>query len=238
VGWSTSQLADLAGTTVRAVRHYHEVGLLAEPERRANGYKSYGVPHLVRVLRIKRLTGLGLSLARIAELGDEDEHPGDALRRLDAELAASIERLQRARAEVAVILREETATDLPSDVAAAIAEAGLSPRERSLAVVMAQLVSPEAMAAYAGALGDYAKDPVVVEFEALPVDADVETRQRLAEGLLALPFVREVRAAFPEAAGLFTGAPRGEEYALRTAAKVVGELYNAAQIDVLVRMND
>ncbi len=72
VGWSTNQLADLAGTTLRTIRHYHEVGLLAEPERQANGYKSYGVPHLVRVLRIKRLTGLGLSLTEIADLGDED----------------------------------------------------------------------------------------------------------------------------------------------------------------------
>ncbi|MEQ3553652.1 WhiB family transcriptional regulator [Pseudonocardia nematodicida] len=39
VAWSTRQLAELAGTTVRAVRHYHEVGLLDEPARRANGYK-------------------------------------------------------------------------------------------------------------------------------------------------------------------------------------------------------
>ncbi|MFD2466244.1 MerR family transcriptional regulator [Amycolatopsis silviterrae] len=44
------------------MRHYHEVGLLAEPERLANGYKQYGVVHLVRLLRIKRLVGLGFSL--------------------------------------------------------------------------------------------------------------------------------------------------------------------------------
>jgi DNA-binding transcriptional MerR regulator len=85
VFWSTSRLADLAGTTLRTVRHHHEVGLLAEPERRANGYKRYGVAHLERVPRIKRLTGLGLSLEQIADLGDEDEHPRAALRQLDAE---------------------------------------------------------------------------------------------------------------------------------------------------------
>lgn len=27
----------LTGTTIRAVRHYHQIGLLDEPERRANG---------------------------------------------------------------------------------------------------------------------------------------------------------------------------------------------------------
>src|SRR5204863_5377681 len=39
MAWSTREIAELAGTSLRAVRHYHEVGLLAEPERRANGYK-------------------------------------------------------------------------------------------------------------------------------------------------------------------------------------------------------
>ena len=78
--WSTRQLADLAGTTVKAVRHYHTVGLLEEPDRAANGYKQYGVRHLVRVLRIKRLADLGLPLAQIADLGDADERPEDALR--------------------------------------------------------------------------------------------------------------------------------------------------------------
>jgi DNA-binding transcriptional MerR regulator len=47
VAWSTRELAELAGTTVNTVRHYHRIGLLDEPERRNNGYKEYGVPHLV-----------------------------------------------------------------------------------------------------------------------------------------------------------------------------------------------
>ncbi len=238
MGWSTSQLADLAGTTLRTVRHYHEVGLLVEPERRVNGYKSYGVPHLVRVLRIKRLTDLGLSLAQIADLGDADEHPGEALRELDAELAATIERLQGVRAELALILRQETPTDLPFDVAAMIADADLSPLDRSMAVVLAQLVAPEALSAYAGALRGHSKTPVEVEFDTLPADADVETRQRLAEGMRALTVVQEVRALFPGSTGVYAGAPRGAEFAMREMGKVVAELYNEAQIDVLIRMND
>ncbi|MET1074576.1 MAG: MerR family transcriptional regulator [Umezawaea sp.] len=238
MGWSTSQLAELAGTTLRTIRHYHKVGLLAEPERRANGYKSYGVPHLVRVLRIKRLTGLGLPLARIADLGDADEHPGEALRGLDAELAATIERLQAVRAELALVLREEAPTDLPSEIAASIAGADLSPRDRAVTVVLARLIAPEALASYAGVLEGYSKDPVEVEFDALPADADEETRRRLADAMRALPFVREMRAAFPESTGVYTGAPRGERFALRAMAEAVAEVYNAAQIDVLIRMND
>ncbi|MDX8146013.1 MerR family transcriptional regulator [Lentzea sp. BCCO 10_0061] len=237
MGWSTSQLADLAGTTVRTIRHYHEVGLLAEPERRANGYKSYGVPHLVRVMRIKRLTDLGLSLTQIANLGDEDEHPGQALRELDAELAATIERLQRIRVDLALILRQEAPTDLPPDVAALIAEANLSPQDRSFTVVLAQLLSPATLARYAGTLKDYSKDPAVVEFDTLPEDADEQTRQNLAERMRAMPYMAEIRAAFPDAAGLYSDAPRGVEHAKRTVIKVLVELYNKAQLDVLVRMN-
>jgi DNA-binding transcriptional MerR regulator len=238
VGWSTSQLADLAGTTLRTIRHYHEVGLLAEPERRANGYKRYGVPHLLRVLRIKRLTGLGLSLTQIADLGDADEHPGEALRELDAELATTIERLQRVRAEIALILRQETPTDLPPDIAAQITQADLSPQDRSFAVVLAQLITPEAMSAYAGTLEGYSRDPVVVEFENLPVDADEETRQHLAERLRVLPYTQEMRALFPDPTSMYADAPRGEEFVMKTMGKVVVELYNKAQIDVLIRMND
>lgn len=74
MAWSTREVADLAGASVRAVRHYHEIGLLKEPERGANGYKHYGTSHLLRVLRIKRLTTLGFSLPQIAAMGEADEH--------------------------------------------------------------------------------------------------------------------------------------------------------------------
>ncbi len=77
------------------------------------------------------------------------EHPGEALRRLDAELAATIERLQRTRAELALILREETPTDLPPDIAATIEAADLSAQDRTFTVVLAQLLAPEALSKYA-----------------------------------------------------------------------------------------
>ena len=54
MAWSTSRLAELAGTTLNTVRHYHRRGLLDEPPRAGNGYKQYGVEHLVRLLQIRR----------------------------------------------------------------------------------------------------------------------------------------------------------------------------------------
>ena len=88
------ELATHAGTTVRAVRHYHAVGLLPEPERDRSGYRRYGAAALVRLLRVRRLRELGLSLDRIAALlaaPEPDLHR--ALDALDAELAAQAERI-------------------------------------------------------------------------------------------------------------------------------------------------
>ncbi|WP_199440837.1 MerR family transcriptional regulator [Umezawaea beigongshangensis] len=237
MGWSTRQLAELAGTTLRTIRHYHEVGLLAEPERRANGYKSYGVPHLVRVLHVKRLTGLGLSLAQVAELGDVDDHPREALRELDAELAATVEHLQGVRAELALVLDQEVLIALPPDVARVIADATPSTADRSFAVVLARLIAPEKLSAYAEALRGYEQDPVEAEFDDLPADADERTRQHLADRMRELPVVERLRGIFPDATSVLAGAPRGEALAGRTIGEVVAELYNTAQIDVLVRLN-
>jgi DNA-binding transcriptional MerR regulator len=45
------QLASYAGVTTRAVRHYHQIGLLPEPERDAFGYRSYDAAAVVRLIR-------------------------------------------------------------------------------------------------------------------------------------------------------------------------------------------
>ena len=37
----SNEVAKLAGVTVRTLRHYHQLGLLSEPPRRANGYRDY-----------------------------------------------------------------------------------------------------------------------------------------------------------------------------------------------------
>nr|WSZ99523.1 MerR family transcriptional regulator [Streptomyces sp. NBC_00857] len=237
VGWSTRQLAELAGTTLRAVRHYHDVGLLAEPERRANGYKSYGVAHLVRVLRITRLTGLGLSLKQITELGEADEHPEEALRALDIELAASIERLRGMRAEIAVILDRSAPTDLPPDLGRVVADADVPATDRSLAVVMSQVLGQSVLDAYAAMLRTTGPEAALTEFDCLPADADEYTRQDLAERMVLVPAVRKVRAEFPSVQELCADAPRGVDFAVHALGLAALDLYNPAQIDVLIRMN-
>ncbi|MFC5141037.1 MerR family transcriptional regulator [Actinomycetospora rhizophila] len=233
MGWSTRQLAELTGTTLRAVRHYHEVGLLEEPERRANGYKQYGVTHLVRVLRIKRLTDLGFSLAQIQDMGDADDHPEQALRTLDAELAETIERLQRARVELALILNQSTPTDLPPELGQVARTVELSEADRAFTVVMSRVLGTQSLQAYADMLREVPKHPSFTEFDDLPADADESTRQDLA-ARMAEPS-RALRASHP-VPDLGTDSPLGRKRAGETMGTAMRELYNRAQIDVLIRL--
>ena len=69
------QVARLAGTTSRTLRHYDSIGLLRPARTGANGYRLYGSAELIRLQRILLLRQLGLGLAQIADAlnarGDE-----------------------------------------------------------------------------------------------------------------------------------------------------------------------
>ncbi|GAB3758470.1 helix-turn-helix domain-containing protein [Microlunatus parietis] len=234
MAWSTRQLAELAGTTLKAVRHYHEVGLLEEPERAANGYKQYGVAHLVRLLRIRRLTDLGLSLPQIAAMGNADEHPEQALRLLDSELAATIERLQRIRAELALILRQSLPTDLPPELADVSAD--LTEADRALIVVYGRVLGPEGIEAMRRMLAGYQRTDAAVEFDELPADADEDTRRGVADRLF--PHYLELIMANPDIATLQANAPRGLGYVTKTVNDAMADVFNPAQLDVLERVGE
>lgn len=44
----SKDVARLSGVTVRALRHYHQMGILPEPPRRDNGYREYGAVDVAR----------------------------------------------------------------------------------------------------------------------------------------------------------------------------------------------
>src|SRR5262245_66164296 len=62
------QLAKYAGVTIKAVRHYHQRGLLEEPPRDSSGYRRYSAKHAIALVKIKTLADAGVPLARIKEL--------------------------------------------------------------------------------------------------------------------------------------------------------------------------
>lgn len=111
----SAELAGIAGVSVRTLRHYHALGLLAEPPRQPNGYRDYTAFDLAEVLRIKRLAALGFSLAEIGAMRQEgnQETEDEALARLDAELAQQIERLEEQRRTIAQLRTENLNPSLP-----------------------------------------------------------------------------------------------------------------------------
>ena len=97
-----SQLAAYAGVTVRAVRHYHQIGLLPEPERDHSGYRTYDAAAVVRLIRIHTLAEAGVPLARVQELLDANpEEFADGVQEIDKDLRADIRRLQGTRKRLA-----------------------------------------------------------------------------------------------------------------------------------------
>lgn len=66
--WSIQEIARLAGTTSRTLRHYDDVGLLRPSRIAHNGYRHYDEAALVRLQRILLLRELGLGLPQIAEV--------------------------------------------------------------------------------------------------------------------------------------------------------------------------
>lgn len=75
--WSIQEIARLAGTTSRTLRHYDDIGLLPPSRIAHNGYRHYDGQALVRLQRILLLRELGLGLPQIAEvLGPSTEGQG------------------------------------------------------------------------------------------------------------------------------------------------------------------
>jgi DNA-binding transcriptional MerR regulator len=96
------QLAAYAGVTTRTVRHYHQIGLLPEPERDHSGYRTYAASDVVRLIRIRTLAEAGVPLARVEELlaADEDGFAA-AVAQIDRRLRAEIRELQEHRRRIA-----------------------------------------------------------------------------------------------------------------------------------------
>lgn len=228
--WSTREIADLAGTTVNTVRHYHRVGLLELPERMSNGYKQYAVRHLVRLLQIRRLRDLGVPLDRIDAVGDEGGAAMDALHAVEADLGLSIERLQRARAEIRAIREGASTTDVPPGFERLARR--MSTSERALVLIYAQLYDEAAMTDVREMLADE-PEGASVEFDALVSDADEETRSRLAESY-GQTLARHLRD-YPWLSDPKAHLVKSPNATRDTFVESVSAMFNPAQLDVMGR---
>ena len=69
------ELAKRSGLTVRALHHYHAIGLLSPSARAENGYRLYGRDDIARLHQIQALRRFGLSLAEIGAFLDQPGVP-------------------------------------------------------------------------------------------------------------------------------------------------------------------
>lgn len=106
------QVASQSGLTVKTIRYYEDIGLLAPNVKRSeSGYRLFDTQVLNRLSFVKRAQALGLSLTEIAQIldiHDDGNLPcGEVKHRLHAKLDsinAQIEALETLRDELQGIL--------------------------------------------------------------------------------------------------------------------------------------
>jgi DNA-binding transcriptional MerR regulator len=186
-----SQLADYAGVTVRAVRHYHQRGLLAEPERDASGYRRYGAGAVIELIRIKALAGAGVPLARVEEvLAAGPDEFARSVGQIDQALAARIDELQEQRRRIAALAAGDRLF-VPAEIA------DLLERIRGLGI------SPRAMS--------IERDSWILMAARYPERARGWARDKLAD--LADPELQQLYRAWDEAFGWAADDPRLDQLA-------------------------
>jgi DNA-binding transcriptional MerR regulator len=95
------QLAAYAGVTIKAVRHYHNRGLLEEAPRDSSGYRRYTAQHAIELVKIKTLAEAGVPLARVKELlAASPDRFAAAITEVDRTLQERAKELRRTRERI------------------------------------------------------------------------------------------------------------------------------------------
>lgn len=168
-----SQLATYAGVTVAAVRHYHKIGVLPEPERDGSGYRSYDAADVVRLIRIHVLASAGVPLAQVEDLLDADPQSfADRVHEIDKRLRAQVRQLKDTRERLARLAAGEQLA-LPASVVGyldQLRELGVDERyiekERDAWIVIAAQVPDQIDTIIAKKIDDL-DDPDVVQLYGL-----------------------------------------------------------------------
>ncbi|RVX40276.1 DNA-binding transcriptional MerR regulator [Nonomuraea polychroma] len=169
------RLADYAGVTIKAIRHYHQRGLLAEPDRDPSGYRRYTAKDAIDLVKIRTLAHAGVPLARIKDLLDADPDTlTAAIAEIDHDLQDRIAQLRRARDQLAQLRGGDRLFVSPevADYLDDLRELGVSERHIRLerdGWILMQTASPEDAAVWITEKRELMTDP---EFRALCLDHD------------------------------------------------------------------
>jgi DNA-binding transcriptional MerR regulator len=104
--WSIQEIARIANTTSRTLRHYDEVGLVRPSRVGENGHRHYDRDALVRLQRVLMLREMGLGIPAIAEMLADQSDDVTALESHLVWLGLEQERLARQIASVKRTIEE------------------------------------------------------------------------------------------------------------------------------------
>ncbi|WP_410663919.1 MerR family transcriptional regulator [Amycolatopsis sp. lyj-84] len=146
--------AAFAGTTPRAIRHYHQIGLLREPERGGDGRRRYGYDDMIRLLWIRKMAEAGIKLDDMRAAFDETRDIEENLDLLDETLAAQEANIRRQRAAVqrlrAVGSPLGLLSDLVTDRLSHLPPGALRPSDLEALLVTERIFGPLGAAVQAG----------------------------------------------------------------------------------------
>ncbi|MBE1514516.1 helix-turn-helix domain-containing protein [Nesterenkonia halotolerans] len=191
----SSEIADLAGVTVRTLRHYHHIGVLPEPSRSSAGYRRYDISHLIQLLRIRRLTALGVPLSELSRVLEAPFAAEDLLEELDLQAAAEVDRPNARRARIAELRRSGAPADLAPELAAwrsapeALLSAEMSRVEHEQLVLLGHLLGDgghETFSAGFAALNTQLIAPLTARFAALDGDTPAAEIEGLIHELISV----------------------------------------------------
>ncbi|SEB66155.1 DNA-binding transcriptional regulator, MerR family [Nocardioides exalbidus] len=179
--------AAFVGTTPRAIRHYHEIGLLPEPERGSDDRRRYGYDDMIRLLWIRRMADAGIALDDIRAAftdpapaqsdGTDDQELAAILQRLEGTLAAREAELREQRSAVQRMLAAGSRRGLLSDLVttrlAGVPEGSLRQADLDTLLVTERIFGPLGAAIQAGRFVALAAHPDLQE-ESDSVDAAEE----------------------------------------------------------------
>ena len=228
MAWSTRELAELAGTSLRAVRHYHDEGLLPEPPRSSNGYKHYGVRHLIQLMHIRRLVDLGVPLAEIPTLDPSTDSYREVLEALASATTAEIDRLVKVRGEITQLLEVPGAWEMSSGTTGST--------DGDFLTVLSRVLDENSLQAWQRVGESIPDAQVLADFENLPEEASAEMREDIAARLANA--VRDGLAAAPELDDPGFGEGTSHALGTRSIREALAELYSPAQLRVLVRCHE
>lgn len=175
------QLAAYAGVTTKAIRHYHDRGLLAEPDRDSSSYRRYDAQDAqdaqdaLTLVKIRTLANAGVPLARVKDLLDADPDTlTAAIAEIDHDIQDRIAQLRRAAAQLAELRGGDRLFVSPdvADLLDELRELGISERQVRLerdGWILMHTASPEDVSRWIAEKRELLTDP---EFRALYREQD------------------------------------------------------------------